>query len=263
MGCDLVVARIVQRLSLKFLRLSKHYVLLSRRHFSKCWWYLARSCEISRHSGKNRSGLWFRYGWWCLINNCIVSFYTLKHHDLKGTTNVVSLMAFFKWYNFGTYLDRKTHDDVIKWKHFPLYWPFVRGIHRSPVNSTHKGQWRGALMFSLICVWIKDWVNNRETDDLRRYHAHYDVIVMANMCRRIRSSLIWTMDWCQFGASPSSKPMLTHSHTFKWNFNQNASILFQIVVFENAVSIVSAILFWPQWDHFIWFGIVICHSQGL
>ena len=22
-------------------------------------------------------------------------------------------------------------DDVIKWKHFPRYWPFVRGIHRS------------------------------------------------------------------------------------------------------------------------------------
>ena len=32
------------------------------------------------------------------------------------------------------------HDDVIKWKHFPRYWPFVRGIHRSPVNSRHKGQ---------------------------------------------------------------------------------------------------------------------------
>ena len=32
------------------------------------------------------------------------------------------------------------HDDVIKWKHFPRYWPFVRGIHRSPVNSPHKGQ---------------------------------------------------------------------------------------------------------------------------
>ena len=71
------------------------------------------------------------------------------------------------------------HDDVIKWKHFPRYWPFVRGIHRSPVNSPHKGQWRGALMFSLICVWINGWVNNREAGDLRRYCAHYDVIVMS------------------------------------------------------------------------------------
>ena len=70
------------------------------------------------------------------------------------------------------------HDDVIKWKHFPRYRPFVRGIHRSPVNSPHKGQWRGALMFSLICVSINGWVNNREAGDLRRYRAHYDVIVM-------------------------------------------------------------------------------------
>ena len=50
----------------------------------------------------------------------------------------------------------QNHDDVIKWNHFPRYWPFVRGIHRSPVNSPHKGQWRGALMFSLICAWIND-----------------------------------------------------------------------------------------------------------
>ena len=69
------------------------------------------------------------------------------------------------------------HDDIIKWKHFPRYWPFVRGIHRSPVNSPHKGQQREALMFSLICVWINVWVNIREAGDLRRHHGHYDVIV--------------------------------------------------------------------------------------
>ena len=63
-------------------------------------------------------------------------------------------------------------------KHFPRYWPFVRGIHQSPVNSPHKGQWRGALMFSLICVWINRWVNYGEAGDLRRHRAHYDVILM-------------------------------------------------------------------------------------
>ena len=70
------------------------------------------------------------------------------------------------------------HDDVIKWKPFPRYWPFVQGIHRSPVNSPHNGQWRRALIFSLICVWLNGWVNNREAGDLRRHRAHYDVIVM-------------------------------------------------------------------------------------
>ena len=48
-----------------------------------------------------------------------------------------------------------SYDDVIKWKHFPRYWPFVWWIHRSPVNSPHSGQWRGALMFSLICALNK------------------------------------------------------------------------------------------------------------
>ena len=54
----------------------------------------------------------------------------------------------------------------------------MRGIHRSSVNSPHKGQWRRALMFSLICTRINGWVNNREAGDLRRHRTHYDVIVM-------------------------------------------------------------------------------------
>ena len=84
------------------------------------------------------------------------------------------------------------HDDVIKWKHFPRNWPFVREIHRSPVNFPHKGQWRGALMFSLIYAWINDWVNNREAGDLRRQHGHYDVIVMWYMF--IKRHMITNLD---------------------------------------------------------------------
>ena len=89
-----------------------------------------------------------------------------------------------------------SHDDIIKWKHFPHYWPFVRGIHRSTVNSPHKGQWRGALISYSICAWINDWVNNREAGDLRRQRAHYDFIVMptgnvaaTSVCCKMR--VIW------------------------------------------------------------------------
>ena len=57
------------------------------------------------------------------------------------------------------------------------HWPFVRGIHRSPVNSPHKGQWRGALMFSLICAWINAWVNNREAGDLSPLWRHCNGVV--------------------------------------------------------------------------------------
>ena len=70
------------------------------------------------------------------------------------------------------------HDDVTKWKHFPRYWPLVRGIHQSPVNSPHKGQWHGALVFSLVCPWINGWVNNRKAGDLRCHGTDYDVIVV-------------------------------------------------------------------------------------
>ena len=56
------------------------------------------------------------------------------------------------------------HDDVIKWIHFPRYWPFVRRIHR--------------LMFSVICAWTNNWANNGDTDDLRYHRTHSGVIVM-------------------------------------------------------------------------------------
>ena len=77
-----------------------------------------------------------------------------------------------------------------KWKHFSGYWPFVQGIHRSPVNSLHNGQWHWALMFSLICAWINDWVKNGETGILRRHRAHYDVTVMIQRTR-------WQGSFCE------------------------------------------------------------------
>ena len=81
------------------------------------------------------------------------------------------------------------HDDVIKWKHFPRYWPFVWGIHRPLVYSPHNGQWCWALMFSLICAWINGWLNH-EAGDLRCHHTHYDVIVMILCSRANNTSLM-------------------------------------------------------------------------
>ena len=50
----------------------------------------------------------------------------------------------------------------------------------SPVlmNSPHKGQWRGALMFYLICVWINGWVNNREAGDINDFNLKCVAIVI-------------------------------------------------------------------------------------
>ena len=75
------------------------------------------------------------------------------------------------------------NDDLIKWKHFPCYWPFVWGIHRSPVNSPHKGQWHGGLMFFFIYAWISGWVNIREAGDMRHHHVHYYTIIVMLLWR--------------------------------------------------------------------------------
>ena len=69
--------------------------------------------------------------------------------------------------------------------------PFVREVHRPPVNYPHKGQWRGALIFHLICVCINGWVHNREAGDLRRHRAHYDVILMNMHCVCCENMLYW------------------------------------------------------------------------
>ena len=53
----------------------------------------------------------------------------------------------------------------------------------------HKGQWRGALIFSLICAWIDGCIDNRKAGDLRRHRAHYDVTVMTKWI--IPRSTIW------------------------------------------------------------------------
>ena len=98
---------------------------------------------------------------------------------MNADSNKYSLLGLRKQNNYrAMYLH---HDDVIKWEHSMCYCPFVRENHRSPVNSPHKDQWRGALMFSLIHAWINGWVNNGEAGDLRRNGAHYDVTVMMKL----------------------------------------------------------------------------------
>ena len=67
---------------------------------------------------------------------------------------------------------------VIKWKYFPCFWPFVQGIHWSPGGFPHIGQWCGALMVSMSCVWTNGWANNPDIGDLKCHHAHYEVTVI-------------------------------------------------------------------------------------
>ena len=146
------------RLYLNIQIISWIFVLESKYHcLHRQIWRISNSGPRTRHSPK--------------LAMCFHLIMATENVQMRATRMMPGMMTHSREnYNY--------HDDVIAWKHFLRYWPFVRGIHRSPVNSPHKDQWRGTLMFSLICAWINVWVNNREAGDLRRHRAHYDVTVM-------------------------------------------------------------------------------------
>ena len=114
---------------------------------------------------------------------------------------------------------------------FLHYWPFVRGIHWSTVNSLHKGQWCGALMFSLICTRTNDWVNNRDASDLRRHHAHYDVTVIQSVAVW-RHACLFTVAVACHSEKKSRKVWLYHFKNSKsyvllvWNSSLTSVFVF-------------------------------------
>ena len=138
------------------------------RHKSISWSHRNDLCSLVMTEGRKS----------CTMIECIIqNLYVISHIDKCNTErfSYSGMIRSIPWVMTVLY------DYVIKWKHFPRYWPFVRRIHRSPVNSPNKCQWRGTLMFSLIYAWLKGWVNNGEAGDLRRHRAHYDVIVMSGV----------------------------------------------------------------------------------
>ena len=179
-----------------FVRDSRCFITWSIKSYRNSWSYLFGSfhincglkisiqCTLDRsqsffkvnlHKSHQNSPVVARCVVWCCLT-CVQSrdkFNILCHgvYDLVSYSTAIHRESLVTWW-------WNLYDDVIKWNHFPRYWPFVRGIHRSPVNSPHKGQWRGALTFSLICPWTNGCINSRDAGDFRRHRTHYDVTVM-------------------------------------------------------------------------------------
>ena len=132
-----------------------------------------------------------------------------------------------------------------------------------PVNSPHKGQWRGALMFSLISAWIKGSLNNREAGDLRRNHTHYDVIVMddarawisafLNFCsgNTISTVVMWYVIGCVFLIYWWRKVKVISAHWWRMHTVE--------ISFWGLLHVYTCRLLWTAFL-LIWIG--IC-SQGL
>ena len=136
-------------------------------------------------------------------------------NDLNLGINSLNTWAQFSM-NLASYKYRKSHciepfENANRecWVHmmtssngniFPGYWPFVRGIHRPPMNAPHKGHWRGASMPSLFCAWANGWVNNPGAGNLGRHCVHYDVTVIIYLFEY--SNSIWNLTSCSTSPLP-------------------------------------------------------------
>ena len=100
---------------------------------------------------------------------CFATFATLG--TLQQLNSTVSLHRPNAWW----------HNQM---KTFPRLWPFVSGINRSSVDPSHKGQWRRALMFSLICSWTNGWTNTLNAGDLRLYRAIMTSLQWQVICKQ-------------------------------------------------------------------------------
>ena len=142
-------------------------------------WNVKKSTTLAT-TGKGRDINKRSWLWWNLLYN---SFFK---RCLKGKTISVSLITLMDMqYHHSFNTDDFICSSVSWWRHqlqtFSALFVLVQSIHRSPVNSPHKGQWPGAFMFSLIYTWTSGWVNNQDAGDLRRHRAHCDVTIMYPM----------------------------------------------------------------------------------
>ena len=120
---------------------------------SRGWWFETLSCSLWRH---------------CNERCRKISGETPKFRfSIRGKVAFCCLYRFHMLCIDGLAAQWGIHDDVIKWKPFPHFWRFVSGIHRSLLDSPHKGRWRWALMFSLISAWTDGWTNNRDAGDYK------------------------------------------------------------------------------------------------
>ena len=99
--------------------------------------------------------------------NIIAVRYFSNHNKREWLTKTYTLLHFC-W----------SHDDVIKWKHFPRYWPFVRGFTGHRWIPRTKASDAKLWCFLWSAPWINGCINNLEAGDLKRHLAHYDVTVM-------------------------------------------------------------------------------------
>ena len=129
-------------------------------------------------------GSWIVFFYWCFTPYCYLNHAVL----LEYIGHIAYLPGIFsRGCDWDVVYSLKYSFEIYKFLRFQLRRPCQYMMTSSngnifrvtgPLCGEHKGQWRGTLMASLICIWINGWVNNREAGDLRRHRGDYNVILM-------------------------------------------------------------------------------------
>ena len=110
-----------------------------------------------------------------IIHSSVVSMYLWTYQPGHGSfiSNEIIIVS----HEERSHLRLQYHDDAIRWKHFPRYWHFVRGISDRWISLTKAGD-EELWCFLWSAPWMNGWVNNSEADDLRSHRVHCNVNVM-------------------------------------------------------------------------------------
>ena len=181
----LSIPSILFRLFLQTFSSMKGHVFLNT---FQSWWYSTRYIECGRYAYglyiENTCLKWIRgsVATVCKVNSQIFIWipYVPPLKCVYGSRFVVLCDSLVD-----------PHDDVIK-----SFSTLLVPCEGWPVDSPHKGQWRGTLRFSLICAWTNGWTNNRDAGDLRRHDAHCDLNVMYQYILWLLIHLRWLQ--CQW-----------------------------------------------------------------
>ena len=120
-----------------YTRDSIHEVVRSQENW-KLWEFLLKS--------SNRSDIWHIRWWHC--QNIRASRIPPTHvWQVRDFTWCLG-NTYCRLVSWGPVQTQSLSHDDIKLKHFPRYWPFLRGIHRSQMNSPRKGQWQARFHHS-------------------------------------------------------------------------------------------------------------------
>ena len=152
----------IRQLLIQRIHLVQHHTYIK----SWLWQVIRSSFRLSNRTGRELWRIYYEHLWWMhywgKIYSSLNMLYLFRFNIsllICGITNMRWSVKFPVPLTYGCKSDASGGVAVIWWRHqmetFSELMALCAGIHRSAVNSPHKGQWCGVLVFSFIYALSK------------------------------------------------------------------------------------------------------------